>query len=446
MCLPPCWIEALTELAVLLDGHDVGRVHRNGDRLSFNYNDDWRSSPDAYPLSLSMPLVAARHGHEAIAAYLWGLLPDDERVLNRWARQFGVSSRNPFALLAEVGEDCAGAVQLVPPERIDAMRNPMAGAIQWIDDADIEARLAALVAGSGTGRCVGDNGQFSLAGAQPKTALLNIDGRWGVPSGRVPTTHILKPPSQDLDGLAENEHFCLNLARALGLRTAASQVRRFGNQTVIVVTRYDRFLLEGLPDTMAVVRLHQEDMCQALGVYPWQKYQSDGGPSAARIYQLIRDSIVGRLRAGAAEITGLANEPRLFIDALILNWLIGGTDAHAKNYSFLIAPGPTIRLAPLYDIISAYGIDIHPRRMKLAMKIGSKYHVEEIVLRPWQDWAKEARVNPDAVVAQIRDMAARMPDALVTTAARLEKQGLDHPVIGQLVERLTRRAESVAAM
>jgi serine/threonine-protein kinase HipA len=161
----------------LLDGHDVGRVRRSGDRLSFDYSDDWRSSPDAYPLSLSMPLIAEQHGHDAIAAYLWGLLPDDERVLNRWARQFGVSSRNPFALLAEVGEDCAGAVQLVPPDRIDDMRNPAAGAIQWIDETDIESRLASLVAGGNTGRLTGDNGQFSLAGAQPKTALLNIDGR-----------------------------------------------------------------------------------------------------------------------------------------------------------------------------------------------------------------------------------------------------------------------------
>lgn len=436
----------MTELAVLLDGHDVGRVRRNGDRLLFDYNDDWRLSPDAYPLSLSMPLVAARHGHDSIAAYLWGLLPDDERVLNRWARQFGVSSRNPFALLGEVGEDCAGAVQLVPPERIDAMRNPAAGAIQWIDEDDIEARLAVLVAGGGTGRRVGDNGQFSLAGAQPKTALLNIDGRWGVPSGRVPTTHILKPPSRDFDGMAENEHFCLTLARAMGLRTAASQVQRFGNQTAIVVTRYDRFLIEGLPDTMAVVRLHQEDMCQALGVYPWQKYQSDGGPSAAVVHSLIRDSVAWPVAENDPTQPRIEEDTSNFINALIFNWHIGGTDAHAKNYSFILGRGPVVRLAPLYDIISAYGFDVHPRRMKLAMKIGSKYGVEEIILRHWQDWAKEARVNPDAVVARIRDMAARMPDALERTAKRLGGQGLDHPVIGRLVECLSRRAEAIIAM
>jgi serine/threonine-protein kinase HipA len=267
-----------------------------------------------------------------------------------------------------------------------------------------------------------------------------------VPSGRVPTTHILKPPSRDFDGMAENEHFCLALARTLGLRTVASRVQQFGNQQAIVVTRYDRFMIDGLPDTMAIVRLHQEDMCQALGVYPWQKYQSDGGPSAAVVYGLIRNSVAWPDAANDPTQPRIDEDVSNFVSALIFNWLIGGTDAHAKNYGFLLGSGPFVRLAPLYDIISAYGFDIHPRRMKLAMKIGSKYGVEEIILRHWQDWAKEARGNPDAVVAGIRDMAARMPDALERTAARLNGQGLDHPVIARLVERLTARADAVAAL
>jgi serine/threonine-protein kinase HipA len=437
----------VNELAVLLDGADVGRVHRDGDRLRFQYQDEWRTLREAYPLSLSMPLVTEWHGHDAIAAYMWGLLPDDELVLAQWGRRFGVSSRNPFALLSEVGEDCAGAVQIVRPERIDAMRNPGDGAIAWIDESEVGDRLAAVIADASAGRRVGDHGQFSLAGAQPKTALLNIDGRWGVPSGRVPTTHILKPPSRNFDGLVENEHFCLTLARALGLRSAASQVLRFGDQTAFVATRYDRLRLDGLPDAMAIIRVHQEDMCQALGVYPWQKYQADGGPTAAQIYQLIRESTIGRLRAGAAELTGAADEPRLFLDALIFNWLIGGTDAHAKNYGFIMGRGPVVRFAPLYDLVSAYGFPrIAPQKMKLAMKIGSKYRVEEIVLRHWREWAKEAKVDPDAVVARIASMVARFPDALDRTRMKMCDQGLTHPIIDRLYARLLRRAGHVAVM
>jgi serine/threonine-protein kinase HipA len=209
------------ELVALLDGKEVGSVHRDArGRLAFIYSDEWRKAADAYPLSLSMPLGAKEHGRSVIEAFLWGLLPDNERVLDRWAAKFQVSARNVFALISQVGEDCAGAVQFVTPDRLSAMRSGKEDKVEWLDQSDIAKRLQALRADHAAWRLPRDTGQFSLAGAQPKTALLLQNDRWGIPSGRLPTTHILKPPTGHFDGHAENEHICLMLARSFGIHRA----------------------------------------------------------------------------------------------------------------------------------------------------------------------------------------------------------------------------------
>lgn len=441
----------MNELVVLLDGQEAGRVVRKADRLRFTYADSWYDNPDAYPLSLSMPLAARSHPHKPINAFIWGLLSDNDRTLEGWARQFNVTSRSAFALIANVGEDCAGAVQFVRPQRLQALQEGRDSDVAWIDDVAVGKRLRSVLAEAGTGRSARDNGQFSLAGAQPKTALLRHDGRWGVPSGRMPTTHILKPPGAALPGNAENEHLCLSLASALGLRTAKSQVLVFDGQPAICVTRYDRFALptddDGAPDAELprIVRLHQEDMCQALAVHPERKYQNEGGPGALQLLDLIRASVGGPLRVDTPLNGHMTGDMWTFIDALIFNWLIGGTDAHAKNYAFLIGSQGLVRLAPLYDITSAYGLaDIQPQRMKLAMKITRHYLIGDILLRHWREWAKSAGLAENALTMRIIAMAERLPAAVEAVASRMASEGLDHPVIARLVQKLSRRATQVA--
>jgi serine/threonine-protein kinase HipA len=216
----------MSELVTLLDGKEVGRVHNDTrGRLTFIYDDQWRNDIEAYPLSLSMPIAAKEHGRAAVEAFLWGLLPDSEQVLARWAAKFQVSARNVFALISHVGEDCAGAVQFVTPERLEALRSGKEDKVEWLDESELAKRLQALREDHAAWRLPRDTGQFSLAGAQPKTALLLQNDRWGIPSGRIPTTHILKPPTGHFDGHAENEHICLMLARNLGLPAAQSKVR-----------------------------------------------------------------------------------------------------------------------------------------------------------------------------------------------------------------------------
>jgi serine/threonine-protein kinase HipA len=407
-------------LFVLLNGEKVGVVEQaKAGKLVFTYDDRWREQRDAFQLSLSMPLAVSEHPDPVTRPFLEGLLPDNAGVLDRWAREFQVSPRNPFALLTHMGEDCAGAVQLVRPDRIAQARASGDEAIDWLDDAGVSARLRDAKYAGGTGRISGDRGRFSLAGAQPKTALFFDGKRWGVPSGAVPTTHILKPPTQsDLEGFAVNEHFCLTLARQLGMRAAKSFVLEFEGESAIVVERYDR----AIANTGAVKRLHQEDACQALAVPPSRKYENEGGPGAPEIVGLLNK-----------ESSDPAADVASFVDALALNWAVAGTDAHAKNYSILLSP-LEVRLAPLYDVISAlpYPDQISPRQQKLAMRVDSEYAIRKIARRHWEGLAARCDLDAEPLIQRVEEVLQALPGAASAAVAEVSADGLEHNVLDRL--------------
>ncbi|MFP5206488.1 MAG: type II toxin-antitoxin system HipA family toxin [Acidobacteriota bacterium] len=414
------------QLIALLDGREVGIVNYKNSRLSFTYSQTWRDDPNAYPLSLSMPLGSATHGHARIEAFLWGLLPDNDRVLQNWGKRFQVSSKNVFRLISHVGEDCAGAVQFVSPERFETLiAEPAAREIQWLTEEDVAERLRTLRADHSAWRAASDTGQFSLAGAQPKTALLFERKRWGVPSGRIPTTHILKPPTGGWDGHAENEHFSLQLARSVGLIVPNSSVVRFQDEIAIVVERYDRARAGG-----RWVRIHQEDMCQALRLYPTRKYESDGGPGVQRIVELLRE-----------QSSSPEEDVQSFLDAIAFNWLIAGTDAHAKNYSLLLGQNGAVRLAPLYDLASILPYpSVDMSKVKLAMKVGGEYRLRNIGLRHWRKLAAGSRLDDARLIDGIRAMAQAMPDRAAAIQKQIEGEGLSHVTIAQVCKRLATRA------
>ena len=422
----------IKELIALLDGRETGRVVRdNRGKLTFTYNEQWRNAADAYPLSLSMPITLAEHPNAKIDPFLWGLLPDNEIILASWARKFHVSARNAFSLIAYVGEDCAGAVQFVQPARLNAILGAAAPPAEWLDEKEIAKRLRALREDQSAWRAPRDTGQFSLAGAQPKTALLFENKKWGVPSGRIPTTHILKPPSGEFEGHAENEHFCLELARALGLPVVDSRIMHFKDEISIVIERYDRARVAA-----SLHRVHQEDMCQAFAIPPTHKYQNEGGPG-------IRD-IVGLL----GENSSLPREDiATFLDSVVYNWLIAGTDAHAKNYALLIGAGGRIRLAPLYDVASVLPYpDINIEKAKVSMKIGGEYRLRNIQPRHWRKLAAELKLDPDKTLRRVSELAGQLADHVSTVKQQMVSEGLKHPIIPRLAEAVAKSAAASRKM
>jgi len=406
-----------SELVVLLNGVPAGVVRQDSGELSFIYEETWRNREDGYPLSLSMPLVQRAHSDPVVRSYMEGLLPDNESILQAWGRRFGVSARNPFSLLQHVGEDVAGAAQFVDPERLEEVLQA-GGEIDWIDEAEIASRLKALRDDHSAWWRSGDPGHFSLAGAQPKTALYRHADRWGVPSGVTPTTHIIKPPTIELDHFAENEHLCLRLARQLEISASSSEIWHFEDQPAIVVERYDREELDG-----RIVRIHQEDLCQSAGVTPRTKYEAEGGPGVSPIVKLLRDNS----NAAAEDIDR-------FIEALALNWVLGAPDGHAKNYSVLIAAGQ-VRLAPLYDLVSLlpYPEEEIPRKIKLAMKMGGEYRVGYVMRRHWRRLAEDNDLDPVRVVARVMYVASAAAEAVHLVVAAETSQGLD-PEFGKRFE------------
>jgi len=421
-----------TQLIALANGREMGTITYRNARVSLVYDELWRQDPNSYPLSLSMPLASAQHGHSRIEPFLWGLLPDNDRVLETWGRRFQVSPRNPFRLIANVGEDCAGAVQFVRPERLEPLRTePAAREVEWLTEDDLAERLRTLRADHAAWRTATDTGQFSLAGAQPKTALLYQRRRWGIPSGRTPTTHILKPPTGEWDGHAENEHFCLKLARACGLVVPNSSVERFRNEIAIVIERYDRVIIAGQR-----LRVHQEDMCQAVGLHPTRKYENEGGPGVRRIVELLRQNS-----------SAVDEDVQAFLDAIAFNWLIAGTDGHAKNYALLLGGQGNVRLAPFYDLASILPYrNVRLAKAKLAMKIGGEYRLPNIGLRQWRRLAEDIRIGEEALIARVRAMAVRLPDLIAAVRKEVEAAGLNHPILRALAQRLTARANRCLAI
>jgi serine/threonine-protein kinase HipA len=424
-----------SELAVLLDGTVIGTVQqlRSGN-LRFTYEHAWRERDDAYPLSLSLPLTTSVHDDRTVRNYLTGLLPDNDKILAAWGRRFSVSASNPFALLSYMGEDCPGAVQFTPLDRVARLQSRRSPKVEWLTEHDVGARLAALTSTHPTGRQAGDLGYFSLPGAQPKIALLHDpkQDRWGIPSGRTPTTHILKPHTGQYDGFVENEYICLQLARSIGLPAARGDVRDFAGQRAIVVERYDR-----LPSPRGPTRVHQEDLCQALGVSSATKYENEGGPGIAPIVSILR-----------THSSDPAGDVSTFLDAIALNWIIGGTDAHAKNYSILIA-ARRVRLAPLYDIISVLPYSDPARdvrKLKLAMRIGGEYQLDAVTWRQWAKLAQQVGVGEEEMITRVRQLAEFVGDTIGALCHDVRQTGIRHPILKTMPEVIRTHAARCVAV
>jgi len=435
---------ATKTLAVWANGVRVGlwRLPSRG-AMEFQYDDAWLQADEARPLSLSLPLVpdrAARKGTE-VEAYFDNLLPDSEPIRRRLQDRFRTASRSAFDLLAAIGRDCVGAVQLLAPDatptdihKIDATA---------LNESAIARELGAVTAPNNPSD---DDEEFriSIAGAQEKTALLQHNGRWCRPAGSTPTTHIFKLPlglvgnrQADMRTSVENEWLCARIVAAFGIPVANCEIGEFGAHKVLIVERFDRTLHSS---GKYWLRLMQEDFCQATGT-PWhRKYQADGGPGVIDIARILR-------RSGKAQ-QDLATVFR----AQLLFWMLAATDGHAKNFSIRILQGGRFQLTPLYDVLSAWPIigkranEIPPEKVKLAMAMpGQRPHYlhKSIQRRHFDVLAKRMGVETEAEEL-IAAMVTKTP-AVIDEVQRGLPREFPQNLLDRVLAGLRKSAQLLAA-
>lgn len=437
-------------LALWANGQRVG-VWRFPARgvAELQYDADWVVSSAGRPLSLSLPFQignAPLRG-ERVLNYFDNLLPDSEPIRKRLASRFKTGSTEAFELLKAIGRDCVGALQLLPEDEEPVGFDTIQG--EPLSDVDIERHLRNTVAPAsvlGQHADADDDFRISIAGAHEKTALLWHDNCWMKPLGATPTTHILKLPLGkvgrggriDMSTSVENEWLCSRILYAYGLPVARCEMTAFGGQRVLVVERFDRKLHSSGNWWM---RLPQEDFCQALGVSPQNKYESDGGPGIEQIARILQQS-----EAPMADL-------EVFMSAIVLFWMLAATDGHAKNFSLQIQAAGRYRLAPLYDVLSiwpvegpgAHQMDIH--KVKLAMAVWGKnrhYHIKDIQRRHFNSMAPRCGLGKDAE-ALIQRLITQTPHVLATVNAELPK-GFPARVSESILGQLEKAAQRLAAM
>ncbi len=407
-------------LGVWMNGVLVGSWSiRPAGTHEFRYAAAWLNFPDARPISLSMPLTPEDDPYTGavVEAYFENLLPDSVDIRHRIQRRFAIKSGSAFDLLAEIGRDCVGAIQLLPEdEEPSGIRTIEA---EPLDEAGVAKALRNAVASPLLGQAGGDDFRISIAGAQEKSAFLFHEGRWCRPLGSTPTTHIFKLPlgsigamQADMSDSVENEWLCSRLIEALGIPIVHSEIASFEDQKVLVIERFDRRLAAA---GSWWIRLPQEDLCQATGTHPGAKYESEGGPGIANIMKILlgsRDAFTDR---------------RTFLKAQILFWILAASDGHAKNFSLFIEPQGRYVLTPLYDVISAYPVLGHgksqlaPEKLRMAMAVTGKnrhYEWSRIEARHWISTATLCGAQPE-VKGIFAELIEGIPKAIQTVSAML---------------------------
>jgi serine/threonine-protein kinase HipA len=397
-------------LAVFLNDRRIGRLDKQpGGAVAFAYDESWLEWEHALPVSQSMPLREERYTGVTVDAVFDNLLPDADHIRRRVAERVGAEGTDAYSLLSAIGRDCVGALQFLTDDdqALLGAHDPEPTPL----DGDAVGQLIAGLARAPLGLDASEDADFriSVAGAQEKTALLRLNGRWFRPHGRTPTTHILKPQigtietaggSIDLSNSVENEFYCLTLLREFGLETANVEIADFGGRKVLVVERFDRLRTRD----GRLIRLPQEDCCQALSIPPTRKYQNEGGPGLVDIAELLKGSDTP------------LDDQRAFLKSQLLFWLIGAPDGHAKNFSIFLTPGGRFRLTPIYDVLtgqpSADAGEIRRNRFKVAMSVGGHYRMDEIVGRHFVEAAKRARIPRQLAAEVMEEVADTAPQAL----------------------------------
>ncbi|OXX69848.1 type II toxin-antitoxin system HipA family toxin [Vibrio sp. V03_P4A6T147] len=373
----------MTMLLAYINNTKVGHLTKTTDSpMQFCYDEKWLAQPNAYPISLSLPLQSQPLKDDPVANYFDNLLPDLTSTRRNIERRYNTDSTDVFDLLHAIGRDCVGSLSLLPANEV---HNGLASTrLEPLSVRNLHNIVTAHEYQFPLGMSNKHDFRITISGAQEKTALVKIKNDWFLPSLDYPSTHILKFPigfiqqpaaTLDMTGSVENEYFCIKLAEAMGFQVPKIEILEVEGMKALAIERFDRHCSQ---DGKSLIRLAQEDMCQVFSLPSRLKYQSDGGVGIKEIMQLLS-------RSRCAD-----NDCDDFMRFQVFQWLIGATDGHAKNFSIFIEADSTYRLTPFYDIMSAFpsssGRGINTRKLKLAMSLkstssGNKWHLEKIYPR-----------------------------------------------------------------
>lgn len=413
------------KLDVYLSEVPVGQLtedpERGGRDYKFLYLPEIAERAAGLPvLSASLPGRVEEFDPMASRPFFEGLLPE-LTLRTEIGKRLHISESNSFGLLAELGRDCAGAVQLFPA---GSPLSDESHGVEWLTESELETLIRELPT-----RPLGIDSdrkgtRLSLAGVQQKAVLVKSpSGIFGKPVGDTPSTHIVKPDffREEAPDLPANEYFCAQLARSMGFEVPEDEIFEVGGRRCFVSRRYDR-----TTDGSRTIRLHQEDLCQARGLLPSFKYQAEGGPGFAELADSIR-----KVSSNPAVDLG-----RVF-DLAVFNFVIGNADAHGKNFSFLYAENGA-RLAPFYDLVST---EVYDFNGDFAMAIGECFSPGEIQAADWSDFAVDLGIRDPRPMGRAQDLASKIVSTAEAVRNLAKEEGWHRPILDDILKIAKTRTE-----
>jgi serine/threonine-protein kinase HipA len=435
----------VSALTIWMNAEFVGfwRIKSGIDELQ--YANEWIKNPRGRPLSISLPFTPGNQPikGDKVSFYFDNLLPDSRDIRERLARRFSTESTKVFDLLVELGRDCVGAIQLLPegdkPQYIKQIQ------YKPLDEQQVAKMLDNVVDTYPLGRLDdADAMRISLAGAQEKTALLWHNNQWCEPLGETPTSHIFKLPmglvgnmKADMKTSVENEWLCSKIMAEFDIPIAHCDIGIFKDKKVLIVERFDRKLSV---DGSWIIRLPQEDFCQATGLSSLLKYQSDGGLSIEDCMKLLANS------------DNAALDKQHFFKAQIVFYLLAATDGHSKNFSIAHLPNNKYKLTPLYDVLSIHPLignkanQIAKQKVKMAMAIrGSKnyYQLQKIQYRHFIQQGKDVGFTEIEIIKLI-DSVLRVFDAVIENVNAKLPEGFPKTLSDKIFEGMKTQANKLS--
>ena len=389
----------------------------SGDCL-LQYSDEWLSDPNAFPLSLSLPLQEDPHTTKNIEYILQGLLPENKKILSDWGRRYNIfNTSDAFEVLAQVGEDIAGAAQFVRTGNIPGA-DDLANNLR---DKDVENLIAAIREFGGALPSHRIIPRAALSGLHEKIALAYHNKQWFLPDGNTPSTHIFKPASKQFRDIDRLEAAIMNTANKLGIKTATAGLVGVGSERAYVTARFDRTITP-----TETLRIHQEDIIQAWGLPPKKKYQKSSGPALADYVRFLRE-----------HSSNPDEDVRDLIRQTAFNVVVGNGDAHGKNHSLIIKPGGEVRLSPAYDIIS---VAPYPNyHQELALAIGDNYNFRTVGAKDWQKFSEDAGVDKDWVMEEVTRIWSQAPELVLHELQEHRAPGRIFNPVAQLLDTVPGR-------